>query len=216
MKRLTEVAIQRCRAGVFTRAEVALWLQGSADAETAIIKRALASGEVIRVCRGIYCLAPQYRERPLDAFALAERILGRSYVSLESALAHHGWLPEAVEMVTSVCDLRSREFRTPVGVFRFSRVPQEQLFAGVSREIRPEGQVAFLASPLKALADYVFVHHLEWRGREPLIESLRIPADLVETIDPAACAALASNYRSKRVKRFLKGLSREATACRSQ
>jgi Predicted transcriptional regulator len=143
MKRLTEVAIQRCRAGVFTRAEVALWLQGSADAETAIIKRALASGEVIRVCRGIYCLAPQHRERPLDAFALAERILGPSYVSLESALAHHGWLPEAVEMVTSVCDLRSREFRTPVGVFRFSRVPQSSCLLGCREKFAQRARLPF-------------------------------------------------------------------------
>jgi predicted transcriptional regulator of viral defense system len=216
MKRLTEIAWERSHAGVFTRAEVAAWLHDSADAEAAIIKRALASGEVIRVCRGIYSLAPRYRTRPVDSLAIAQRILGPSYVSLESALTFHGWLPEAVESVTSVCSARSREFRTALGTFRFSRVPQARLFADIARVERADGQVAFIASPLKAVADYVYVHRLDWRGLEPLVESLRVPPEMVAGIEPDACEALAGNYRSRRVTHFLAGLAKEALACRSR
>lgn len=214
MQRLTEIAVERCRADVFTRAEVAGWLRGSADAEAALIKRALASGEVIRICRGLYCLAARYRDRPIDSLAVAEQIVGPSYVSCESALAFHGWLPEAVEVVTSVCGSRCREFRTPVGVFRFVHVPQQRLFASVDRVVRGQGQVAFVASPLKAVADYVYLHRLDWQGVEPLLESLRVPSELVATIDSSACEALAANYRSRRVQRLLAGLAREVVAWR--
>ena len=40
--------------GVFTRVEVAAWVRSTADAEAALVKRALAAGEVIRICRGLF------------------------------------------------------------------------------------------------------------------------------------------------------------------
>lgn len=215
MQRLTELALARGRTGVFTRVEVAAWVCGSADAEAALVKRAVAAGEVIRICRGLYCLANRHRNRPIDSLTTAHRIMGPSYVSLEAALAFHGWLPEAVETVTSVCAERSRQFRTPVGVFRFDRVPQRELFAHVHRVPRAAGEAAFIATPLKALADYVALHRADWKGVEPLIESLRLPPSCIGDIEPDECVALAANYRSRRVLRFLAGLGREAMACRS-
>jgi predicted transcriptional regulator of viral defense system len=216
MQRLTELALASSPAGVFTRAEVAAWVRGSADAEAALVKRALAAGEVIRICRGLYCLGARYRDRPIDSLAIAQRIMGPSYVSLEAALAFHGWLPEAVETVTSVCDARSRQFQTPIGSFRFDRVPQRKLFADVSRVPRGDRQAAFIATPLKALADYVSVRRADWRGVEPLIESLRLPPECVAEIQPEQCSSLAANYRSQRVRRFLAGLGREVAGCRSR
>jgi predicted transcriptional regulator of viral defense system len=215
MQRLTEAAMLHSPTGVFTRAEVAAWLRGSADAEAALVKRALAAGEVIRICRGLYCLDARYRDRPVDSLAIAQLMMGPSYVSLEAALAFHGWLPEAVETVTSVCEARSRSFRTPIGPFRFSRVRQARLFEDVIRVPRPEGEAAFVATPLKALADYVSVHRLDWTGIEPLIESLRIAPQQLAEIEPERCRSLAMNYRSRRVQRFLVGLIKELDGCRS-
>jgi predicted transcriptional regulator of viral defense system len=216
MKRLTELALTHAHAGVFTRSEVASWVRGTADAEAALVKRALAAGEVVRICRGVYCLASRYRARPVDSLAIAQMIHGPSYVSLEAALAFHGWLPEAVETVTSASADRSRVFQTPIGGFRFDRVPQYKLFAGVCRVLREGDQVAFIATPLKALADYVSVHRTDWHGVEPLLESLRLPHECIAGIDPEECGALSANYRSRRVRRFLAGLVREVGGCRSR
>lgn len=216
MQRITELALAHSRTGVFTRVEVAAWVRGTADAEAALVKRALAKGEVIRICRGLYCLGNRHRSRAVDSLAVAQLIMGPSYVSLEAALAFHNWLPEAVETVTSVCDARSRRFQTPIGGFRFDRVPQKNLFAAVCRVPRADGQAAFVATPLKALADYVSVHRADWRGVEPLIESLRLPPACIGAIEPAECAELAANYRSRRVHRFLAGLGREVSPCRSR
>jgi predicted transcriptional regulator of viral defense system len=216
MQRLTELALVRSPTGVFTRVEVAAWVGGTADAEAALVKRALAAGEVVRICRGLYCLGSRHRGRPIDSLIIAQLIMGPSYVSLEAALAFHGWLPEAVEMVTSASSARSRRFHTPIGGFRFDRVPQHRLFAGVCRVPRGDGQAAFIATPLKALADYVSVHRTDWNGVEPLIESLRLPTACIDEIDPERCTELAANYRSRRVRRFLHGLGRELTGCRSR
>jgi len=216
MQRITELALVHSRTGVFTRVEVAAWVHGTADAEAALVKRAIVTGEVTRICRGLYCLANRHRVRAIDSLAVAQLIMGPSYVSLEAALAFHGWLPEAVETVTSVCDARSRRFQTPIGTFRFDRVPQQNLFTAVCRVPRADGQAAFVATPLKALADYVSVHKAEWRGVEPLIESLRLPTACIAEIEPAECAGLAANYRSRRVRRFLVGFGREVTRCRSR
>jgi hypothetical protein len=95
-------------------------------------------------------------------------------------------------------------------------VPQHRLFAGVCRVPRADGQAAFIATPLKALADYVSVHRTDWSGVEPLIESLRLPTACIDEIDSGQCAELAANYRSRRVRRFLTGLGRELTRCRSR
>jgi hypothetical protein len=160
-------------------------------------------------------LDARYRDRPVDSLAIAQLMMGPSYVSLEAALAFHGWLPEAVETVTSVCAARSRWFQTPIGSFRFDRVPQRELLAAVARVSRGDRQAAFIAAPLKALADYVSVHRADWNGIEPLIDSLRIPPECIAEIQPEQCTTLAANYRSRRVRRFLAGLGREAAKCRS-
>ena len=171
MQWLTETARERAPWGVFTRPDVACWAGGSPDRQFNLIKRALASGEVLHLRRGLYHLAPRFlRENP-DPLVLAQRIYGPSYLSLETALQFHGWIPEAVYSITSVSMDRSREFETPIVNFSFAAVPQKVLYAQVARVERHEGGDAarsfLMATPLKALADYVYVHKQDWRGMGP-------------------------------------------------
>jgi len=199
----------RARGRVFTRAEVACWEGGSADRQYGLVKRALASGEVQRVRRGLYCLAEKYRPGPVDPFVLAQRVYGPSYVSLESALSYHGWIPEAVYAVTSVSLERSREFDTPVGLLSYTRVPQKVLYAGVDRVETPAGESFLLASPLKALADYVYVHKLDVRSAGAVVRSLRVDAELLAEVSAGEAEALRANYPSRRVRRLLAGVRKE-------
>lgn len=215
MQRLTELAIVRGHRGLFTRTELANWIRGTVDVQFALLKRAIAAKEVVRVHRGLYCLSARYREEPIDSFVVAQYLLGPSYVSLESALAFHGWIPEAVETVTSVGMERSRTIQTPIGRFRFVRVPQVMLFDEVHRIVRRPTEAFFVASPLKALADYVYVHRCDWDTPEPVIGSLRVDRDQLESIDDEAIEGLTRNYRSRRVVRFLEGLRGRKRRCRS-
>ena len=61
MQRLTEIAMEKTASGIFTRPEVACWVGGSPQRQFSLLKRAVASGEVVRVHRGLYCLATNGR-----------------------------------------------------------------------------------------------------------------------------------------------------------
>jgi len=209
MNRLTEKAIELMPSGLMTARDVFFLLGGTNNSRHAIVKRALASREVLRIRRGLYCLAPKLLKTPMDSLALAQHIYGPSYVSLETALAHHGWIPEAVHAVTSVCLKRPLQFDTPVGLFTYARVPQEILFADVERQSQKDGLTVFVAGPVKALADYVYTYRKDWAGIEPVIKSLRIDEEQLDQVRAEEVASLAENYRSRRVKRFLKGLCRD-------
>lgn len=66
-------------------------------------------------------------------------------------------IPEAVYQVTSVTPKRSRSYDTPLGVFSYRTVPARPARAGV--EMIDIGGVgwAFVASPLRAVADLVYL-----------------------------------------------------------
>ncbi len=209
MQQLTEIALEKAGAGVFTRPEVACWVGGSPNRQFGLLRRALKAGEVVRIHRGLYCLAAKYLRQKVDPLVLAQRIYGPSYISLETALSYHGWIPEAVYAITSVSGDRSREFDTPLGHFSFTRVPQRTFYAEVSRVEKEAGGSFLLASPLKALADYVYVHKCDWDSARPVIESLRADEDMLATIEAEAMDRLRDNYSSQRVRWFLNGLRKD-------
>ena len=209
MNSLTEIALERAWAGVFTRPEVACWVGGSPKRQFGLTNRALASGEVVRIHRGLYCLAAKYLRQKPDPLVLAQRIYGPSYISLETALSYHGWIPEAVYTVTSVCLERSRQYDTPLGAFSFTHVPQATLLAEVSRAEKEAGGSFLIASPLKALADYVYVHKCNWVSARPVVESLRVDESLLTSVPPEEFERLLANYSSGRLRRFLDGLRKD-------
>jgi hypothetical protein len=211
MQSLTEIALEKAARGVFTRPEVACWIGGSPDRQFSLLKRAMAAREVVRIHRGLYCLASKYLQQKINPLVLAQRIYGPSYISLETALSYHGWIPEAVYAVTSTSLGRSREFDTPMGHFSFTRVPQQTFYAEVTRVEEKDGGSFLLAAPLKALADYVYVHKHNWRSSQPVIESLRVDENSLASVSPASFDRLLANYPARRVQRFLKGLR---PACR--
>ena len=73
MQRLTEIAMVKAAGGVFTRPEVACWVGGSPQRQFSLLKRAVASGEVVRVHRGFYSLATKYLHQKLDPLVLIEK-----------------------------------------------------------------------------------------------------------------------------------------------
>ena len=209
MQTVTEIAIERAGLGVFTRQECACWIDSEGARLDALLKRSVAAQEILRVRRGLFCLAARYMPRPIHPFELAQVVFGPSYISLESALSHHGWIPEAVYATTCVSLARSRNFETPMGLFSYTRVPQVRFYAGVRREEQLGGGSFFVAGPLKALADYVYVHGLEWRSLAPVQGSLRIENVELATLTEESFEQLSGVYRSGRVLRFLDAIRKE-------
>lgn len=188
-----------------TDIEIAMVLgpETSADKRYGLVKRAMASGDLIRIKRGLYCLAEQYRKVPLDLFVVAQAIYPPSCISLHSALSFHGLIPEAVYTTTSISANRTRKFTTPLGIFEYHRVPQQVLTNGVSR-VESDKNAFMIATPQKALLDLVYVSKSNWASVDALIADLRLDETVLQSFSQSSFDKLAPLYHSKRINDFVK------------
>lgn len=209
MNLLAEKIGKVTETGIFTFGDVVnQFPDASRAAVYCQVQRLLKSGEAVQVRRGLYHLSPDVFDKLVSVGALANLIYGPSYVSFEYALAYHGWIPEAVRNCGSVTSLRPRQFETPHGRFSYTLIKQSPLLAGVVTG--DEGGGAFLvASPLKALADLVSARRLDWKGCRPIVESLRVEPEDLESLGAADFETLEGVYRSRRAGDFLSGLRKE-------
>jgi hypothetical protein len=177
-----------------------------------LVNRAVRHGEVLRLRSGLYGLAPEYRKSPLHPFALAAALHAPSHVSLETALSFHGLIPEAVFQVASVTARRSRTYDTPLGSFVFRCVPCDDPRAGV-RAVRLSSDAwAFVALPLRAIADLVYLRrNISWShdGLRFLTESLRIEEQDLRGLRLDAFREVRLGVRSRRTRDYLDGLRQE-------
>jgi len=209
MQSATEIIIENIKSDVFADSDLVNILPGSAHSRYARMKRAMAANEIIQVRKGLYCLAAKYQRRSLDLFSLAQRVYGPSYVSLESALSYHGWIPEAVYGVACVAIKKSRDFTTPFGLFSYRHIPLKPFYKYVERILTAEGNICFMAHPGKALADYVYIYKKNWRNPAPAVKSLRIDQEQLNRLTRQACDELSDCYASVRVRTFLAGVKKE-------
>ena len=198
-------------ARVFSSRDVARVFGGTPARRHALVHKAMAAGELVRLKRGIYVLGPKYRTAPMSEHHVASCIVPMSYVSFESALAFHGWIPEAVATVRSArCHGRSESLETELGLFTYTKVPVARLacLVGVARR-EVNGLPFLLADPLRALADQVHVAKVEWSGVAYLLDGLRIDRDDLEELSSEDFDAAESVYRGRRVRGFLAALRQE-------
>lgn len=209
MNKLTEQVFGLTPWGPFTTQDVATLFPGSEDRRSGLVKRAIANGEIINIRRGLYCLAPKYQKKCMNLYTLAHHVYGPSYISMESALSWHGWIPEAVHTITSASFKKSREFRTPLGIFSYNRIPQKVFYYQVERLTDESRNVFLIASPFKALIDYVYVRKKDWTGIKPVVSSLRIEPEEFEQVTRDNLDSLINNYPNSRMKRFIEGVGKD-------
>ena len=183
-------------------------LDKSADSRQGIIKRAIRKGYLVPIRRDLYLIKNSKRSL-LNAFEIAPIIYGPSYVSFESALSYHAWIPEAIRTTTCASVKRAKEFETPIGIFSYEHIPTKAFSLGV--EQHQEGDLTlFIASPVKALADLIYARKRVWESIDGLSEDLRIEVDSFQDSDKKILKELIESYPSPRVKNtlniLLKGL----------
>lgn len=184
-------------------------LNKTADSRQAIIKRAVGKGYLIPIRRDLY-LIKNTKKPSLDVFEIASIIYGPSYVSFESALSYHGWIPEAVRTITCATVKRAKEFETPVGIFSYEHIPTKAFSFGVEQHQQGAFLTLFIASPVKAIADIIYARRRTWESIEDLSEDLRIEIESFQNSDRKLFSELIENYPSLRVRKalnvLLKGL----------
>jgi predicted transcriptional regulator of viral defense system len=137
--------------------ETGLLLSG--DVRPADVRKQLsrwtASGKLYQLRRGLYSLASPYQKVPPHPFLIANQLQTGSYVSLQSALAYYGMIPEYTPVTTSVTTGRPATYPTPFGQFDYRHI-QISWFQGYQRIDLGNEQTAFIANPEKSLLDMVY------------------------------------------------------------
>ena len=130
------------------------------DRDPADVRRQLArwkaAGRVLQLRRNVYVLAAPWRRVEPHPFVVANELHRPSCVSLQSALAYYGMIPEAVPVTTSVTTARPVSLQTPLGRYLYRHI-RPPAFFGYSRVRVFDDQEALLADAAKALLDLVYL-----------------------------------------------------------
>jgi len=197
---------------IFRASQLKRLLSGSAQSRYNLVNRAIKAKELLRFQRGLYMLNERFRDYSCHPFVLAQALAPGSYISFETALAYHGWIPEAVFTTASVVSGRkSRQFEyQKMGILSFHPLAiHRKYFLELVNRYQINGQSMLVAKPCRALMDLVCLRKLSWEGVGWLLEGLRIDRESLAAMTNNDIKILELVYKQKRVKSYLSYLSRE-------
>ena len=145
-----ERAIRNRALRLFTPLDLERLLGVSRVSAQFLVHRYAKRGGLIKLRNALYALADQ----PLSDFAVANRLYEPSYVSFETAMAHHHLIPESVYAVTSATPRPTRTLTATGKVFEYHRIKRET-FTGYE-PVSLLGETVLIAAPEKALVDYLY------------------------------------------------------------
>jgi predicted transcriptional regulator of viral defense system len=156
--------------------------------------RWVRKGYLVRLRSGWYSF-PEYLGKPDIARYLANRIYRPSYISLHTALAFYGIIPESVVQVTSVTSLKTMIFTNPFGTYTYQTVNPRLLFGYETKPIG-DGRSLLMASPEKAIIDLLYLNP-QYNTEEQLNE-LRLDVDfMVESVNTALLRDYAARLNQR-------------------
>jgi len=112
-------------------------------------------GVLIRLKKGVYLVSGAVHGKTFSRELVANHLCGPSYVSLESALAHHGLIPERVHVARSMTTRRGRKISTPLGDFDYVTAPAGYHAIGIKQHVVENQYACLIASPEKAVCDMI-------------------------------------------------------------
>jgi len=166
------------------------------------VAKLVREGELIRLKGGFFLIRELVQKGGVPFEQISNLLYGPSYISLEYALSLCGIIPEAVYTYTSITLGRNKQFHTEVGTFRYHHLSRERYTVGVTHKENQWGGF-FMATPEKALADYIFQLCQGMTQEElfvDLTESKRIELSSLRTLDKAMMQQIAKAYRSNIIK----------------
>lgn len=190
--------------------DIATVITDTASRRYAVVNRALKKGFLVRLRRGYYLIGKPFRKELPSNFQIAHSIYGPSYISFESALFYHHWIPEGVYATTCATAKRSKTFETPIGNFLYMHVPEHLCYLGTQR-VGTDDDVFYIADPWKALADHYYVNNRNWNRAEDLYLDMRIEMENMLESDLTTLQTLSEHYQNSKVRTFLSNILRSLT-----
>lgn len=188
-----------------TGTDLAILVDKTYDSRHAIIKRAVKDELLVKLQNDLYLITPSLRHDLPNSFELAQFIWGPSYISFESALSYHGWIPEAVHVTSSACSKRGKTVKTAIGVFSFEHIPIDAFSIGIHHQGNDSSFL--IAHPWKALSDMIYTRRKTWQNLAALQEDLRLDEEKLEQSDRVLLQYLQSYYPSPRTRKILQNFS---------
>lgn len=142
--------LQRVGQPVLETGDIAMILDIGQAHASKIATRLAEDGLLLPLRRGVWALPGQ-----LDPFGLPERLTAPrpAYVSLQSALYHHGMISQIPSVVYAVSLARTRTFTTPLGVVSIHHMSPDFFFGYETLG----GRAIRMARAEKALLDVFYL-----------------------------------------------------------
>ncbi|MDR0954177.1 MAG: hypothetical protein LBM20_02185 [Rikenellaceae bacterium] len=155
---------------------------------------------LIKLRQGYYAF-PEYLSQHDFSLYLSSRIYKPSYISLHTALAFYGIIPEAVVQITAVSSLKTAEFENDFGTYSYQKMREELIFG---YELKPFGDRTIpFATPEKALLDLLYLYPFYNTPQE--MEQLRLDEDYMQSdLDKERLSGYAEQFGNKALDRRLK------------
>jgi predicted transcriptional regulator of viral defense system len=134
----------------------------------------------------------------VDTNVVACVIKQGSYVSLQSALAFHGMIPEYVVETTCATTGRPLLIDGPIGRIRYRHIKFAAFF-GFEREERG-AQQAYIATPEKALLDLLYL--TPGSENSDYLSELRLQR--TENLDVETLTRMAARFKAPRLARVVR------------
>lgn len=167
--------------------------------------RWLSKGLIIKLRKGVYTF-PEYKSLPHYPFYFANKIYKPSYISLHSALAFYGLIPESVLQITSVTTLKTESFVNDVGEYSYKTIKKNLMFGYHHKEIDNDKKF-MIAIPEKAIIDFLYLY--PQYNTEGDILNLRFDEDiLTETINKDLLFELTEKTKVKALVHRIKILTK--------
>lgn len=116
-----------------------------------------AKGYLIKLRNGCYAFSESVRNEDYSFF-LSQFIYRPSYISLETALAFYGVIPEAVVDITAVTTQKTQSFSNEAGHFSY-RTISPKFFWGYKKHLMgATNQAYYIADLEKAILDYLYLN----------------------------------------------------------
>ena len=151
MRLLTALKIlQNAGVPVIETRDAAYKLGLTNESASRALKRLASDNHIIHLSRGLWAIDKQINSLLLPEYLLAPF---PCYISLQTALYHHGMIDQIPRIITAVSPARTRRIRTPLAIISNHRLVPEFFFG---YEVDPKTQVK-MATPEKALLDIFYL-----------------------------------------------------------
>ncbi|MGM0648731.1 MAG: type IV toxin-antitoxin system AbiEi family antitoxin domain-containing protein [Bacteroidota bacterium] len=142
---------------------------------------------------------PEYTKKKDYAWYIANKIYHPSYISLHSALAFYGMIPEEVVHITSVSSRKTMNFENDFGLFVYKQLKPELFFGYELKPATDKISVRF-ASPEKAILDVLYLN--PYYKTPDDMENLRLdPGFMLEDFDKAMFENYLTIFDSKTLEK---------------